>query len=115
MVPGDPTPFPPKSRALPVQELAIAGTMYVMLPKSAYEELRNAAERTGRTAEAYTAASVGRDLRSRRHRAGLTLAEGAGRAGIRIETLCRLETGYTNPTMNTVRAGIRALGKEDSR
>lgn len=53
-------------------------------------------------AAAYAAKSIGQDLRKRRQAAGLSQAKVAQRAGIRLETLCRLEKGHTNPTVGTV-------------
>jgi transcriptional regulator with XRE-family HTH domain len=39
----------------------------------------------------------------------MTQAETAARAGIRLETLSRLENGRANPTVATLRAILRAL------
>jgi transcriptional regulator with XRE-family HTH domain len=42
----------------------------------------------------------------------LTQAEVAVRAGIRLETISRLENGHGNPTMATVRRILKALGEK---
>jgi len=58
---------------------------------------------------AYATASIARGLRGLRLRAGLTQAEVARRARIRVETLSRLENGRANPTVGTVRKIVRAI------
>ena len=58
---------------------------------------------------AHATVSIAGELRSLRLRAGLTQAEVARRAGIRAETLSRLETGRSNPTVATVRSIVRVI------
>ncbi len=58
---------------------------------------------------AYATASIARGLRGLRLRAGLTQAEVARRARIRVETLSRVENGRANPTVRTVRKIVRAI------
>ncbi len=93
----------PVRRSPRAQDLTIRGKPYVLVAKADFDRLRE-------DAGAFGAESVGPDLRKRRHRAGLTLAEVAQRAGIRLETLSRIENSRTNPTVSTVRAILRALG-----
>jgi DNA-binding XRE family transcriptional regulator len=75
-------------------ELTIDGRTFVLLPKEDY----------GRLAPLLVGAELGRALRERRRSAGLTQAELAARAGIRLETLSRIENGRGNPTVGTLRA-----------
>lgn len=60
-------------------------------------------------AVAYATVSIAKGLRRLRRQAGLTQAEVARRAGIRAETLSRLENGRGNPTVATVRKIVRAI------
>ena len=55
--------------------------------------------------------SIGRDLTAKRAATGLSQADVAARARIRVETLSRLENGHGNPTVATVRKILRALGE----
>src|SRR5687768_7993440 len=89
------------------QVVEIAGKAYVLLPKVDYERLRSKAEGFGSDLSSFGA--IGPEIRQRRRRARLTLAEVARRAGIRLETLSRIENGRTNPTLGTVQAVLRAL------
>ena len=58
---------------------------------------------------AYARVSIAKGLRRQRLEVGLTQAEVARRAGIRSETLSRLENGRGNPTVATVRKIVRAI------
>jgi DNA-binding XRE family transcriptional regulator len=92
-----------------VQDVRVAGKSYVLVAKADFERLRLLAEGPREDAATLARDSVGRDLRARRHQARLTLAQVAGRAGIRQETLSRIENGRTNPTVQTVRCVLMAL------
>lgn len=52
---------------------------------------------------------LARSLVTRRRRAGLTQAELARRAGIRVETLNRVERGRTTPDFATIRKLVAAI------
>lgn len=65
-----------------------------------------------RNAVDFAKASIGRDLQRKRTRARLTQAQVAAKAGVRLETLSRLENGHGNPTVTTVRRILRALGEK---
>lgn len=93
-----------------------AGREYVVLPRSEYHRRRHY-KGTQYVVDAldFVNWSIGKDLRRLRRKAGLTQAEAAARAKIRVETLSRLENGHGNPTVATVRKILRALGvPEDS-
>ncbi|MDP3938153.1 MAG: helix-turn-helix transcriptional regulator [Deltaproteobacteria bacterium] len=58
---------------------------------------------------AYASVSIAKGLRQQRCAAGLTQAEVARRAGMRPETLSRLEHGRGNPTVRTISRIVRAI------
>ena len=66
-------------------------------------------------AEAYDGRKLARRLLDRRKRAGITQAELARRADIRVETLNRLERGKTNPDFATIRKLMNALKQLESK
>lgn len=108
-MPQDPARSPLSRPAVRAQDIDIEGHPYVLVPKAEYERLCLRAEGPREHASLPAFGSVGHDLRDRRHRAGLTLAAVAGRAGIRQETLSRIENKRTNPSVGTVQAILRAL------
>jgi DNA-binding XRE family transcriptional regulator len=108
------------------QTVEIAGKRLVILEESDYLRLcrgtgkgRNedvaplpARNRLGRRpAAAYILASIARDIVVDRKAAGLTQQELARRAGIRQETLSRIESGKHAPTRTTLRKIDKVLGK----
>jgi DNA-binding XRE family transcriptional regulator len=95
--------------------LRIAGREYVVLPVTVYRRMARLALEPQRDAVAYARESIGRDIARRRRAARLSQATVASRAGIRVETLSRLENGRSNPTVKTIRAILRALGPAPSR
>ena len=62
-------------------------------------------------AVAFGRATLAREIIRDRARAGLTQAELASQAGIRAETLCRLERGRHTPSVETIRRIDRVLKK----
>ena len=64
-----------------------------------------------RPAVAYARVSIARKIIEARKAAGLSQEQLAKPAGIRQETLCRLETGKHSPTIRTVDKTDRALKK----
>jgi DNA-binding XRE family transcriptional regulator len=109
-MPGDTRDQPETVRPLGrVQDIQVAGKAYVLVPKDDFERLRLMAEGPREDASILVRDSAGPDLRARRRQAGLTLAEVAQRAGIRQETLSRIENSRTDPSVGTVRSILRAL------
>jgi ribosome-binding protein aMBF1 (putative translation factor) len=109
------------------QTFEIAGKRLVILEESDYLRLRSrgssavptrdlpalpARNRSGRRpAAAYILASIAREIVADRKAAGLTQQDLAARAGIRQETLSRIESGKHTPTLKTLKKIDRALGK----
>lgn len=58
--------------------------------------------------------ALAKQLILRRRRAGLTQAELARRAGVRIETLNRIERGKTTPDFSTVRKLVAAMNAAEA-
>jgi ribosome-binding protein aMBF1 (putative translation factor) len=111
------------------QTVEIAGKRLVILEESDYLQLRSqsrkpvrddgppplpARNRSGRRpAAAYILASIARDIVAERKAAGLTQEQLARRAGIRQETLSRIESGKQTATARTLKRIDRAFGKND--
>ena len=100
------------NRPTRVKEIRVGHKTFCLVKKSDYLKLVRKAE--GRYVDAieFGRASIGRGLRRDRIDAGLKQTEVARRAGIRVETLCRLERGRGNPTVATVKAITRAIGRK---
>jgi len=99
------------------RRVELDGTSYVILRESAFDELcrragvaaspaENAADAP---ADQLDRATLAEKLIRRRRAAGLSQAELARRAGIRPETLNRIERGRTNPDFATVRKLVLAM------
>jgi len=107
-----------------VQSLNLAGQRFVVLERDEYDRLR-ALERDddesslppwppadvdgNRPALEFVRVSIARDIIQERAALGLTQNELATLAGIRQETLCRLESGKHSPNVRTVEKIDRAL------
>jgi DNA-binding XRE family transcriptional regulator len=100
----------------------LGGESYVIVRESVFRRLCQAAARHGASedlAELGLLAdlsplsagdgSLGRRLVDRRRQAGLTQAGLARRAGIRVETLNRIERGRTTPDFATIRKLVVTL------
>jgi len=112
-----------------VQTLTVGGKQFAILPWSEYEQLR-ALARAGDDrdlpalpepdaqgnypAVPYARASLARKIVRRRWSAGLSQAELARRAGIRPETLNRIERATRTPGVATVEKIVRALERAEA-
>ena len=107
-----------------IQTVTLEGKPFVILERSEYERLRLLARAADDSdlpplpepdadgnypAVPYARASLARKIIRRRRAAGITQAELAKRAGIRPETLNRIERGKSSPEVSTVEKIVRAL------
>lgn len=95
-----------------VQEMRIGRQTFCLVKKADFVKLVHDAEGPYVDALEYTRQSIGKGLRRERLKAGLKQSEVAAKAGIRVETLSRLESGKGNPTSTTIQAICRALGQK---
>lgn len=113
---------------MPVQTLEIGGKSYALLPTSEFMELQAAA--TGETglpelpcpdaqgnvpAVAYARVSLARKLILSRRQMGLTQRDLARLAGVRVETVSRLELGKHTADPATVDKIDRVLKRPSAR
>lgn len=103
------------------QTIMLEGKPYVVLPRSEYDRLTTLAKagelpplpepdaNGNYPAVEYARASLARKLIRDRVAAGLTQRQLATMAGVRVETLCRIETGKHTPSVPTVDKIDRAL------
>jgi ribosome-binding protein aMBF1 (putative translation factor) len=103
-----------------VQSVTLAGERFVLVPEREYRRLQQAVQagepllpppdaQGNYPAVATLRAMLARDIVRQRRALGLTQAELARRAGIRVETLNRLEQGKHSPSTATVDKIDRAL------
>ncbi|MFG0249473.1 MAG: helix-turn-helix transcriptional regulator [Phycisphaeraceae bacterium JB051] len=100
--------------------ITIQGKRYVVIPEDEYETLladkdklppMPKADRKGRRPAVETARAImARQLIEDRQKAGLSQAELAIRAGLRQETISRIESGKVTPTIKTMEAIDKVLG-----
>lgn len=107
------------------QFIDLSGERFVVLPEADYLQMREAAAAAGPvlperdTRGNYPArealqVSIARNILRRRRALGWSQAELAKRAGVRPETLNRLEKARHAPTVTTVERLERALAKGES-
>jgi DNA-binding XRE family transcriptional regulator len=87
------------------QTLVLDGKRFVILPEADYQRmvgLPPADSKGNRPAVAAMRAVLARDIVRDREQVGWSQAELARRAGIRVETLCRIETGKNTPSVATI-------------
>ena len=113
------------------QRINVAGKRFVVVEEKAFRRLERQAgrkaaptelpplpepdEEGNRPALEYIRASIARDIIRERKALGLTQGRLAEFAGIRQETLCRLESGKHSPTVRTVEKIERVLQREAGR
>jgi len=91
--------------------IELDGKMYVVVEKSEYDKLKTLAKaadlpaadtKGNRPALEFATATIARDIIRDRVEVGLSQRELATRAGVRVETLCRIETGKHVPSVRTI-------------
>lgn len=98
--------------------ITIQGKRYIVIPEDEYETLvadklpsMPKPDRKGRRPAVETARAImARQLVKDRQKAGLSQAELATRAGLRQETISRIESGKVTPTIKTMEAIDKVLG-----
>ena len=109
------------------QTLHLGGRAYVILDRDEYDRLTTLAkagelpplpqpDASGNyPAVEYARTTIARSIIRDRVAAGLTQRELARRAGIRVETLCRIETGRHSPSVATIEKIDRVLKETKAR
>lgn len=101
------------------QTVTLQGRRYVILPEAEYRRLKGepalpAPDERGYYPAAATARAIlARQIIRRRRAVGLTQVELAKRAGVRPETLNRIEQAHRAPSPQTVEKIERALSKAE--
>ena len=105
------------------QTIHLGGKAYVILERAEYDRLATLAKageipayppkdaKGNVPAKDYLRVSIARDIIRERVAAGLSQKQLAKLAGIRVETLCRIETGKHTPSVATIDKIDRALKK----
>ena len=115
----------PKKAGLSLPHIVRNGQRMVLLEESEYERLMTKADEWepllpeadaegNRPALEFLQISIVRTIIRQRRRLGLSQAELARRAGIRVETLNRIEQGRNAPKVATVEKIDRALKKAEA-
>lgn len=102
------------------QTVEFHGERFVIVPQAVYEQLTGQPTRTDglKPAVAAMRTIMARDIVKDRESVGWSQAELARRAGIRVETLNRIETGKRSPSLATVEkidAALQAAQKPKRR
>jgi DNA-binding XRE family transcriptional regulator len=107
-----------------IQTLTIEGQRFVVIPENQFRQLAGenwepplpATDAEGNYPAVESARIVlARQMIRRRRAAGLTQNELAKRAGVRVETLSRLENGKHSPNVATVDKIVRALERAEGK
>lgn len=104
-----------KKQKTAYQRVLLDGSWYVIIKEDEFQELTQS-QKPGRKTDALDAMNVSDQrladrLLQRRQEAGLTQKDLAKRAGIRIETLNRIEKGRTTPDFKTIRKLVNAINE----
>ena len=103
------------------QTIQLEGKAYVIVERAEFERLTTLAKaaelpaypgpdaKGNYPAKEYLRVSIARDIIRDRVAAGLNQKELAKRAGIRVETLCRIESGKHTPSIPTIEKIDKAL------
>lgn len=109
------------------QTVHLDGKSYVILDREEYDRLTALAKAAdlpvlpqpdaegNYPAAKYARATIARNMIRDRVEAGLTQRELAKRAGVRPETICRIETGRHTPSVATIEKIDRALKRAKRR
>jgi ribosome-binding protein aMBF1 (putative translation factor) len=100
------------TRSTHAQTVVLDGKRFVILPEVEYERMAMmpVADAAGnRPAVSAMRAVLARDIVRDRERVGWSQAELARRAGVRVETLNRIETGKHTPSVATIEKIDNAL------
>ncbi len=103
--------------------IELDGKTYVVLERAEYDRLATLAKaaelphyspadaKGNYPAKEYLRMSIARDIIKERVAAGLSQSELAKLAGVRVETLCHIETGKHTPSVPTIEKIDRVLKK----
>jgi DNA-binding XRE family transcriptional regulator len=106
------------------QTVHVSGGAYVLVPKAEYDALQTLANMPALPqpgadgnypAKEFLRASIARDIITERVKVGLSQRALAKLAGIRVETLCRIETGKHTPTVQSIEKIDLALKQAEAR
>jgi len=104
-----------KKRKTAYQRVRLDGHWYIILREDEFRALTQAGQRKGRidTLDAMNISDqrLADRLLQRRQDAGLTQKDLAELAGIRVETLNRIEKGRTTPDFRTIRKLVNAINQ----
>jgi DNA-binding XRE family transcriptional regulator len=110
-----------KNQFLDCRLIELDGNRYVILRESAFDQLcqragvqRPPPDESATPAFDIDRASLAEKLRRRRRAAGLSQADLARRAGVRPETLNRIERGHTEPDFTTIRKLVVAMNTAEA-
>ncbi len=101
------------------QRVCLGETWYLIIPEHEFRQLTQQ-QGEGRAVDALDALSMSNQrladrLLQRRQDAGLTQKALARLAGVRVETLNRIERGHTTPDFRTVRKLVNAMNEYRSK
>jgi DNA-binding XRE family transcriptional regulator len=107
-----------------IQTLTIAGQRFVVIPENQYHqllgenrepELPEADARGNYPAVASARIVLARQIIRRRRAAGLTQSDLAKQAGVRVETISRLEHGKHSPNVATVQKLVNTMERVEKK